>query len=198
VAYFTQRALLTADISRNAVMTYAASMGWPLVLEEGDPARENYRAHFGVAPENEFRYVEDLTSRQRYVYVASSTDDGAAILAGLVADDIDTVPLQQLLDACDTTEDLEHGRALMQLGVAAPYEHAPEVFTRINAGMQHDDARVRRLAAWATTYSPWPSYLPALRTIATSDPEPALRDRAGSIVEIFEAHGLTDHVDSKP
>jgi hypothetical protein len=193
VTYYTQRSLLTGHTSRTAIFTYAAHMGWRLVLEEGDPAVENYRAHFGAAPGVEFRYVEDLTSRQRYVYIASSTDDGAAILAGFVADDIDTMPLQQFLDACDATEDLEHGRALMRLGVAAPYEHSPDVFNRINAGMQHDDARVRRLAVWATTYSPWPAYLRALRTIATSDPDPALRDRAHGIVEIFENHGASTH-----
>jgi hypothetical protein len=191
--FFTQRMLLTEQITRARVYGYAAEMGWRKVLEEGDPKQqENFRIYFEVAPEVLVRYVEDFTSRQRYVYGSSPTELGADLLSTLVADDLEPRALSDLLQACDVAEGLERGRANMRLGVAAPYDYAQDVYERISAGMQHEDRRVRLLSMSATAYSPWREYVPLLREIAGADPDPGLRDRAETILSVYESHGLTD------
>lgn len=191
--YFTQRMLLTERTSQARVRAFAAGMGWQTALEEGDPAHENFRIDFVVAPEVFLHYVEDFTSRQRYFYVSSPTPDAAYPLSTLVADDLEPYAMSDLLRACDMAEGLEQGRANMRLGVAAPHEYAQDVFEHISAGMRNEDPRVRRLSMWATTYSPWHQYVPLLRDIARADPDPALQDRAETILSVYESHGLTNH-----
>ncbi|MGM0344561.1 hypothetical protein [Streptomyces sp. Adlamb9] len=190
--YVTQRTLFTEQAARDQVLAYAAEMGWRTALVEGDPTRENFRVNFEVAPEVFVHYVEDFTSRQRYFYVTGPTELAIDQLATLVASDLATYALSDFLRACDVAEGVERARANMRLGVAAPYDYDEDVFERISAGMRHEDPRVRRLSMWATTYSPWGQYLPLLRDIARADPDPALRDRAVTILSVYESHGVRD------
>ncbi|MER6812725.1 hypothetical protein ABT299_25975 [Spirillospora sp. NPDC000708] len=187
MTYAARRMLLRQETSRNDVLRYAAAMGWAKTGEEGALEQsQTYRLVFSVVPGTAVRYVEDFTSRQRYLYVSSNTDWVAERLATLIDDDLSPWPLSDLVAACDHSRDLEHGRALMRLGVAAPYEYNPEVFARLDAGMQHPDPRVRRLSLWATTYSPWPQYLARICAIAQADPEPALQERAETILAVLQ------------
>jgi hypothetical protein len=189
---FSPRALLRTGTSRQDVLNYAREMGWPNTLEEGDPGQgQNYRAAFAIVPGSgtSLHYVEDFTSRQRYVYVSSTELWLASRMATFVDDDLDPETLDDLLATCDTSTGLDHGRALMRLGVAAPYEFSPDVYARLSAGMKDTDPRVRRLSMWATTYSPWPQYLDHIHAIADADPDDALRDRAATILAVLQERG---------
>lgn len=191
--FYSGRMLLRPETSRDRVYEYLREMGWRMVLEEGDPGRQqNFRAEFEVAPIVFFHYVEDFTSRQRYFYVSSPTDLATDRLATLTASDLSPEPLSTLVRACDSAAGLDKGRALMRLGVGAPHEYSEAIFGRIDAGMRDEDPRVRRLSLWATTYSPWPQYLPTIRLIAELDSEPALRERANAIHDVITARGVTD------
>lgn len=191
--FISRRMLMRSQSSREHVYRYLVEMGWSMVLEEGDASRrENYRADFRVAPGTLFHYVEDFVSRQSYFYVSSVTELGVERLATLVDDDLDPFGLSELLEISDNARGLEHGRAIVKLGVAAPHEFDEQVFARIDSGMRNEDLRVRRLSLWATVYSPWPQYLPQIRFISEHDPDDGIRGRAMDILEVFESQGVID------
>lgn len=189
--YFSQRMLTSAENSRESFYVYTDNMGWGKILEEGDPGRqENFPADFGIAPGTLLHYVEDFTSRQRYVYVSSTSEIAASRLATLVESDLHVVTLDNLLEACDNSVGADRGRAIMRLGVAAPHEYSGAVFDRINTGMEDTDPRIRMVSLLAATYSPWPQYLDQISRLANSDPNEEIRRQASHFLDIVYSRGM--------
>lgn len=188
--HYSQRLLLPAESTRAHVFRYAEEMGWPLVRQVGDPdLHETFRAEFAVTGSTQFRYVEDFMSRERYVYAESPEDNTMwRRLAELIAEDLRPERLEDLAAACDKAEGLEHGQALVRLGVAAPHAFTPEVFDRVTAGFRHPDPEVRRLALWASTYSPWSEYVPHIREVSRTDTADPVRARANDLLAVHATH----------
>ncbi|MQA94777.1 MAG: hypothetical protein GEV11_09040 [Streptosporangiales bacterium] len=188
VPHYSQRLLLRAETTRERVFRYAEDTGWPLIRQEGDPdLHETFRADFSAGEHAVFRYVEDFMSRQRYVYVESLADGVVDRAGTLVERGLRPERLDALAAACDRAEGVEHGWALVRLGVAAPERSVPEVFDRIVAGFRHPDPEVRRLALWASTYSPWAEYVPHIREVSRTDTVEAVRNRANDLLAVHAA-----------
>jgi len=84
--------------------------------------------------------------------------------------------LLQIVDGASTPE--ERGAALLKLGVGAPHRFDRDFFDRTRAGLEDPDVRLRDLALWAATYSPWAEYKRIIEKLARSDPDRGVRRRA--------------------
>lgn len=189
---FGPRMLLRDCPARVRIGAYAEEMGWSIVSEVGDTGSgENLQLVIAVAPGFLVNYVEDFVSRQCYMYVSGSEAFATQRLALQVAGDLDPWALGELLDDVDQAPDpLTLGQRIVRLGIGAPYDFDETVFRKISEGMQHADARVRRLSMLACGYSPWLEYLPFLAEIAEADVDESLRERAMVILDTFDTHGI--------
>lgn len=119
-------------------------------------------------------FVEDARLGVTY---AAAQGPGAEGEVAAVAGRLDTVaPLT--LDAVggDVTSLAPALGALALAGV-----EATEGALVVGALLDREEVAVRSMALTALTYCPWPSLQPRLEAMATSDPEPALRQVAAQV-----------------
>ena len=139
------------------------------------------------------RYVKDEMSPNCYFYVAGSDPAPVGDAAMQAYEELQPLVQSDVIPQVDAAPGpLQLGQALLRLGIVAPLESDPDVLERIVGGLSHPDGRVRTMALWATTYSPWAEYRPAITAIAESDPESLLRERARVTLEAFDAAGVGD------
>ncbi|MFC8244852.1 hypothetical protein [Streptomyces chartreusis] len=136
-------------------------------------------------------YTEDEMTGNCHVVVEATNREEVQRIGELVVDELHPWEMPELVFAVDTAPDeIELGLSVIRLGIAAPPRKDEEVFRRVRSALTHDDVRVRDMAIVATTYSPWPDYVPILRGIEQGDPEPKLRQRSRFVLESYADAGI--------
>ncbi len=67
---------------------------------------------------------------------------------------------------------------LMMIAAAAPEQPSTEAAQAVKAGLEHEKPDVRKAAAIASMYTPWPILVPVLRAVADADPDGQARGLA--------------------
>lgn len=140
------------------------------------------------------RYTEDEMTGNCFVVVEATHREEVQRIGELVLNELLPWEMAELIYAVDTAPDeIELGLSVIRLGIAAPPRKDEEIFRRVRSALIHDDVRVRDMAIVATTYSPWPDYVPILRGIEQSDPEPKLRQRSRFVLESYADAGIGEN-----
>ncbi|GAB7045622.1 hypothetical protein [Catenuloplanes indicus] len=152
-----------------------------------------YQELFGVAPDLVIHYVEDDLTDDYAVFVTSSPDTArqADELASVFTDQLEHWTLDELARAIDDASDpREFAAALARAALGAPPVAHEALFRRFQAGLRHSDPEVRNTAVFLTSRIGWPEFRLDLAEIAAGDESPALRERARTILQAYDAIGL--------
>jgi hypothetical protein len=98
----------------------------------------------------------------------------------------------ELLDRVEMSDNpQELARALIRAGLGAPTDYDQEFFElMVNYATSHSEFRIREFAICSMVYMEWPEFVPILRKIAVTDPEPRVRDRAQILLSAYRAAGI--------
>jgi len=192
-SYQTSKLLMRKEVpSLDEVSQLAQRRGWPL-LGDDDANKGKYEVLWEPDPSSNFHYVEDGIVRMCYVSISGATASIVQHYADIVASELDLLLLPEITERVDAEEDpLSFGREIIRLGIAAPYTYDGGVYARISGALQSPDDRVRDMALWAATYSPYAEYRPILRTVAENDQVPRIRERAAMVLEAFDHAGVAE------
>ncbi|MDR7275504.1 hypothetical protein [Catenuloplanes atrovinosus] len=145
---------------------------------------------FGVAPDLVIHYVEDDLTDDNAVFVTSSPETAqlADDLAAMFVDELEHWSLDELARAVDEASDPhEFAAALARAALGAPPTAHEPLFRRFRAGLRHSDPEVRNTAVFLTSRIGWPEFRLDLAEIAAGDESPALRERARTILQAYDA-----------
>lgn len=173
---------------------FASDHGWVKTSMERKPAPFSGLEMTWSLPNNgTLRYTEDEMTQNCYLVAVAATRDDAQSIGNLILDELFPWELPELILAVDIApNNLEFGFSVIRLGIAAPPRKDEEIFRRIQSALVHEDFQVRDMAIVATTYSPWPDYIPTLRSISENDPEPELRHRSAMVLESYANAGIRE------
>jgi hypothetical protein len=131
-------------------------------------------------------YTVDAMFGADYVTVAGPSESAVRPYAVHVLDELEPWTVGQLIDALVRAGDVkERCQLIVQIGLAAPVEFDEGCFRRIRDAMANNDARIRYVSLWATTYTGYREFIPTVRDLAKRDPEEWVRARAAIIAEAF-------------
>ena len=166
----------------------AAGLGWPRRSEsEGDqdawrPRQVDWYAGPGIA----LHYLEDLLTDLTYVLVSGDDPDIVRVTTELVEAQLPVWTVDELVDdarAQQDSEDLSY--SLVRLGLGAPRACTQAVLSIIVSGMSHASKDVREAAVWATSYQPWPEYVPPLQQLLAREPDADLAQTIRNLLDEF-------------
>lgn len=187
----SDRLVLRPGSARGAAAAFARRFDWPLVE---DIARDTDQGVDGLceweAPEplRSFFFCEDADFGLPYVAVSGIDREAVDTVVAEIRRTLRPWTLPELCTAADTASgaDTALAESMLLIGLAVPNDHTAEVFERLLAGMRHADEKVRWAAIWATTYTGYDAFIPALRTAADTDATPWVRARAATVLDVFE------------
>ncbi|MFI6563225.1 hypothetical protein [Streptomyces sp. NPDC050534] len=190
--FASSRFVLRSYPAREEVQYFAESLGWVVAsTEKKAPPFSGTEIIWSSSGGEALRYMEDEMTGNCYVTVEASTGEEVQRLGEAVVDELLPWEREELVFAVDTASDeMEFGLAVIRLSIAAPRRTDETILQRVRSALTHDDARVRDMGIVATTYSPWPEYVPLLRDIAQGDSEHKLRERSRSVLESYAAAGV--------
>jgi hypothetical protein len=189
------RLVLRNAPNEREVRELASACNWELVADRpGDPDEGVLRElEWQADPAVQVAYTEDDMSPNAFVTVGGSDAVKTSAITAQVQEGLKFWSLRDLCRLVDIVKDpVKIGLAVLRLGLGSPYSYDSEVFQRITSALTHEDRRTRDMAIWATTYSPWPEYLPSLREVAENDPVSKLRERARFTVESYKRAGVME------
>jgi hypothetical protein len=189
----TSKMLLRSCPYEEELDAFARSHGWRRTSTSDTPSGR-HEAEWSTGDNyTTLRYVKDEMAPYCYFYVAGSDPEPVGDAAMQAYEGLQPLVLSDIIPEVDAASaPLQLGQALLRLGIVAPLDLDPDVLERIVGGLSHPDGRVRTMALWATTYSPWAEYRPMIAAIAGSDPDSRLRERARMTLEAFDASGVGD------
>jgi hypothetical protein len=181
--------------AREEVESLAVAHGWAKSSTvQKQPPFSGTEITWSSSGGGSLRYTEDEMTGNCYVVVEATTRGEVQRLGELVLEELLPWEMPELVFAVDNAADeIEFGLSVIRLGIAAPPHRDDQIFRRVRSALTHDDVRVRDMAIVATTYSPWPEYVPILRDIAQSDPEPKLRQRSRLVLESYTDAGIGEN-----
>ena len=176
-----------------SVAEYGDRHGWRIVSETppGVPRNAPREIVFSTGQADAAVHLcEDDITQNSYAFAVGGSKDGAEALIGVLERALPSWSVARLLTEVDRGAGFdEKGRALIRLAIAAPKEFDPAVFERVRDCLIHPDERLRALAIWATSYTPWPEYRRLLANVAAEDASKQIRDRAARMFASFDAEG---------
>lgn len=190
--YRTRRLLLRQFPGMPEVDRCADNHGWSRIDQTARGSRTiEYTWHLG--PVVTLHCVDDGVTANAYVFTSGDVSNLAESYLGTVESELNTWSISELIHQVDQSEDpLEHGRAIIRMAIAAPYERDEEVIQRMAIGLRDDDFRVRDMTMWAMSLCSYPEFRPLLQNIAHGDPEEVLRERAQMLLQAFDKAGVGD------
>jgi len=180
---------------KSLVEEHANSRGWHIIgFNEVDEKRgQPYQVLWHIERAAAIYLTEDEIARNSYVVINSSSPELVNRYTAETRSALNPWTDIEMLQEFDSAHAPQpRGRALLRLGVGAPEEFDSAFFSRIKEGLSDPDERVRNVAIWACTYSPWPQYRAPLEQIANSDPVEELRERARFTLEAFDKGGVSE------
>jgi len=191
--YSSRNLVLRTFPGKGIVEEYADSQGWQIMgFNEADGKRgQPYQVLWYIEQATVIYLTEDEIARTSYATINSGSLELAKRYAAEARLGLNAWADTELLQEFDNAQEAQRvGRALLRLGIAAPEEFDNEFFSRISEGFSNPDLRVRNVAIWACTYSPWPQYRSRLEQIAETDSAEELRERALLTLEAFDKGGV--------
>lgn len=188
--YRTGRLVLRDGAGEVEAEGFAGELAWPR-LEEYPAVPEELQPRevtWGIGPNAVMHYIEDVISGYCWVTFSGFNPETlldireAAILALPVRTEDEII---SGYDRATTPDALVSATYLA--GIAAPESFEERFFQRVERSLASGATQVRQAALWATTYSAWPEFRPALALIAHHDPDPARRQDAAFVLEAFDA-----------
>ena len=190
--YHSRRIILKHSPGEAEVQSFADELGWPRRMEE--PAdieqRSVHEVLWFAGPEVVLRYAEDPVSQHSYVEARANRQTLVDALCALAEERLDAWQEEELLESIGATDPMSRAEAVIRAGLASPEEFDDRFFSRINAAMSDPDHRVREAGIYATTFTVWPQYLPALRNAAENDPNEDRRRDARLALDLFRSEGI--------
>jgi hypothetical protein len=195
--YLSERILFRSCPVAESLRDWAESSRWSIDAAEagnpdkGVPLKIVWRV--SDQPELLLHYVEDAFSDNCYFYLVGEDPLMLQSYCGTIAHRIPTLAADDILSEFDGARTgPERARALMKPGLAAPYNHDEAYFGRIRQGLESATESDRDVAVWASSYSPYPRYLPILERMAEADRSVTVRQRASLVAEAMRHAELDD------
>ncbi|WP_433473932.1 hypothetical protein ACQPZP_34800 [Spirillospora sp. CA-142024] len=114
----------------------------------------------------------------------------ARSLTALAADRLQVYSRAELLAAVDSARGFaERRRALLMAALGSSHSLDEAVYQRIQDVAHASEPELRRAAVHAASYSPSTRYKPLLALLGSDDPDPAVRQDAALMLEIFTEVG---------
>lgn len=168
------RAVLHADVDRDAIDDAAARLGWQLV--NIIPAAERRPAQIiFAAPEGYVHLIDDERLEVRYLQAPGPLDVGDELRC---YEDDDH---QRLCADEGDVDAMKLGLALLVLHAAGPDAARVALLGR---ALVSEHESVRAAAFTAVTYAPWPALRPHLELMRDCDPNPVLQRGAAQWLEL--------------
>ena len=187
----TRRVVLSEHPGLLSLTGYARLHDWQLIAETpaGQPKIAPRELIFKAGRTSlEVHYCEDDITGNSYVFATGATRRVADALIGMIERDLPVHTADGLLEAFDQASGFDDlGSLLIKLTLAAPAEFDAGIADRVRRCLQHPDERLRALAVWATSYTPWPEYQQLLREVAAEDASRDVRSRAARMLAAFDA-----------
>lgn len=188
--YRTRRVVFCEYPALPEITAYGEGYGWQLTGEDPDGSRIFTAGRASL----EVHYRDDDITHNSYAYAVGATKNVAEALIGMIERDLDCWPRPLLLHAFDQRPDFDRGgQALLRLTLSAPDVFDQDVYDRVAVALRDPDERLRNLAIWATSCTPWPEYRRLLTDATTTDPSDAVRARADRMLASFDAAEI-EHV----
>jgi hypothetical protein len=185
--------VLRPGTDESDVRRLADQLGFTVVREmtadprEGVQREVTWRVDEGLV----MHFAEEAVSGCAFVQVMGDADDDVAEVADAIASYLAPVSLEDALLGTKVPADEETLAArIVQAGVSAPERFDERFFQVFTAAMSDGSRRIREAGIWATAYSNWPEFKPALEAVAERDPDAGLRADARNILDV--AHGGTE------
>ncbi|WP_146074997.1 HEAT repeat domain-containing protein [Streptomyces sp. Ru73] len=188
--------LLSPRSNEEEVATVAEKLGWPLIgrLPEDVSALAPRETFWGKSQDLVLHYQEDVISKSPCAFLTGANKKQVETAARLLEAQLKPATLEELLKAAEATKNLpdDYALAVLRLGLGAP-EHFDERFSAsIARAVAHEDEEVRKSAAWATSYTAWPQFVPLLTEMAEQDPSENVRRVAQKILNAYTGEGTPE------
>ena len=179
--YTGQRYVLRSNPGSAEAERIAGRRGWKILgVVPADSTRGTPReVLWNIEAGCDFFYVQDDVAECGYVYVGGRYQDPVERYSWEVAREPEVFSSDELLHMVRTaTRTPERGAALVWLGVAATSHFDDGIFEAMAGGLRDPDPKIRSVALWACTYSPWGEYESILDDLWKGDPDETIRERA--------------------
>jgi hypothetical protein len=153
-----------------------------------------HRTAWRISSNLELWYIDDNVAGCGYVRACGPDAATAGDLLRGAEGLLDVWTRAELLHGVDeaaASNPIEHGLAVMRLGVSAPADFDEEIWDIISSEFYNDYEETRDMAVWACTYAPYPQYRPDLEEVVANDPNEKVSGRARMVLGIFDALGIT-------
>lgn len=150
-----------------------------------------YRITWDISADASVWYTEDHVAGCCYIQIASRDTAYMSDLLHAAESEMDTRGRDELLREVDSADEpISHGVALVLLGVSAPVRFDEEIYSRISDEFYNEYEEVRDMAVWASSYAPYKEYRPDLEELRDNDPIAKVRNRARTVLRIFDSMGI--------
>jgi hypothetical protein len=191
---YSRRYLLAPRSTEDEVATVAARLNWERLGEilEDSANLVSHEVIWGRDEKLTLHYSEDLLSRSPHAFVTGDDQAKVDIVSRIVEQKLRPATLEEILEAADDVAGNipDEMLAVLRLGLGAPLSFDERFFLRIRDAMQSSIFQLRKAAIWATSYVPWPQYIPLLVEVAEHDPIESLRSDARMLLEAYKSQGI--------
>jgi hypothetical protein len=186
--HLTTRLIIRAQDGEAEARRYAEANGWNFWRELPQNERKGTLREliWRISSEVSMHYMMDDVTGSPYIYFSTPWPNIGISLVKQTQSQADVIPYSELLADFDFAEDSQdRPAALLRLALGSPRNPDDASSSRIIAGLQDRDDRLRKAAVYATTYTPSLIYLPLLRQISNDDPVSEIRDFAENVVQVY-------------
>lgn len=176
------------------IVTYGRQYDWQLIKDVPAGATRNAPRELVFKAGRaslEVHYCEDDITHNSYAFSVGAGRNVAESLIAMIERDLNCWTRPQLLEEFDQNVGFDaKGRILLRLAISAPGDFDQDVYDRVCSALRDPEERLRSLAIWATSYTPWPEYRTLLGEIAAEDGSEGIRERASRMLASFDVAGV--------
>jgi hypothetical protein len=191
----SRRVVLRPPSTIDDVLALADSAGWLLIgqILPGPEQGPNLEVRWQVSEYTDLHYVEDELAKELYLVAVGQDELEKAQVLRRLESELSVRTVSEVLAELDGSP-LGPGavKPVLRAGLVAPLEFSDDVYERLVAVLGHPEKIVRQAAVFGMLYTAWPQFLPSLRELAETDPDPDVRETARMALDRFASNGIGD------